>query len=122
MTPGLSLDDALQRLPRLGRPLEVTELPGGLTNHNYRVRTATHDLVGANGLPECYIRPIAFYGYGELGVSTAGNPVDTVIMTHLHYDHTGHTEAFPNAKFLLQAEEMTHVTGPYMENPFFRHA
>ena len=45
MTPGLSLDDALQRLPRLGRPLEVTELPGGLTNHNYRVRTATHDVV-----------------------------------------------------------------------------
>ena len=31
--------------------------------------------------PECYIRPIAFYGYGELGVSTAGNPVDVVIMS-----------------------------------------
>jgi thiamine kinase-like enzyme len=45
VTSGLSLDAALQRLPRLGQPLEVTELAGGLTNHNYRVRTATHDVV-----------------------------------------------------------------------------
>lgn len=56
----------------------------------------------------------------KLGVEPAS--VETVIMTHLHYDHTGHTEAFPNAKFLLQHEEMAHVTGPYMETPFFRHA
>ncbi|MBA4788364.1 MAG: MBL fold metallo-hydrolase, partial [Rhizobiales bacterium] len=48
--------------------------------------------------------------------------VETVIMTHLHYDHTGHTEAFPKARFLLQAEEMAYVTGPYMEKPWFRHA
>jgi branched-chain amino acid aminotransferase len=39
------------------------------------------DLIGANGLPECYLRPIAFYGYGELGVSSVGNPVDVVIMS-----------------------------------------
>jgi thiamine kinase-like enzyme len=45
VTSGLSLEDALERLPRLGQPLEVAELPGGLTNHNYRVRTATHDVV-----------------------------------------------------------------------------
>lgn len=34
-----------------------------------------------NGLASCYIRPIAFYGYGELSVSPAGNPVETVIMS-----------------------------------------
>lgn len=45
------------------------------------LRAATHELLGANGLPECYIRPIAFYGYGELGVSTRGNPVEVVIMS-----------------------------------------
>ena len=38
-------------------------------------------MIGANGLPECYIRPIAFYGYGELGVAARGNPVETVIMS-----------------------------------------
>ena len=46
-----------------------------------RARAATNDLIAANGLPECYIRPIAFYGFGELGVSARGNPVETVIMT-----------------------------------------
>jgi branched-chain amino acid aminotransferase len=41
---------------------------------------ATWDLVGANGLPECYLRPIAFSGYGQLGVAARDNPVDVAIM------------------------------------------
>jgi branched-chain amino acid aminotransferase len=45
------------------------------------LRDASFELIAANGLPECYLRPIAFYGYGELGVSAAGNPIDTVIMS-----------------------------------------
>jgi len=45
------------------------------------LRQACHDVIAANGLPECYLRPIAFYGYGELGVSAVGNPVDVVIMS-----------------------------------------
>jgi branched-chain amino acid aminotransferase len=32
-------------------------------------------------LPECYIRPIVFYGYGQLGVAARDNPVETVIMS-----------------------------------------
>jgi len=45
------------------------------------LRQACHELIAANGLPECYLRPIAFFGYGELGVSAVGNPVDVVIMS-----------------------------------------
>jgi len=45
------------------------------------LREACHRLIGVNGLPECYLRPIAFFGYGELGVSAMGNPVDVVIMS-----------------------------------------
>ena len=45
------------------------------------LRAACHELIGVNGLPECYLRPIAFFGYGELGVSAVGNPVDVVIMS-----------------------------------------
>jgi branched-chain amino acid aminotransferase len=45
------------------------------------IRTAIHELVGRNGLDECYLRPFAFYGYGELGVSTKGNPVEVVVMS-----------------------------------------
>ena len=29
----------------------------------------------------CYLRPLAFYGYGELGVSSVGNPVDVVVIS-----------------------------------------
>jgi glyoxylase-like metal-dependent hydrolase (beta-lactamase superfamily II) len=56
----------------------------------------------------------------RLGVDPA--TVKTVIMTHLHYDHTGHSEHFPAARFLLQAEEMAYVASPHMERPMFRHA
>ncbi|MFN2629823.1 MAG: aminotransferase class IV, partial [Gaiellaceae bacterium] len=45
------------------------------------IKAACWDLIAANGLPECYLRPIAFYGYGELGVSSVGNPVEVVIIS-----------------------------------------
>jgi branched-chain amino acid aminotransferase len=70
------LNDHLQRLHNSAKLLYM-ELPFSVDE----LRTATMDLIGANGLPECYLRPIAFYGYGELGVSSVGNPVDVVIMS-----------------------------------------
>jgi thiamine kinase-like enzyme len=45
VSPGVTLDQALAQLPALAGDREVSELPGGLTNHNYRVRTATQDVV-----------------------------------------------------------------------------
>jgi branched-chain amino acid aminotransferase len=70
------LADHMQRLHDSARLLYM-EIPYSVEE----LRTATHDLVRANGLPACYIRPISFYGYGQLGVSTQGNPVETVIMS-----------------------------------------
>ena len=35
--------------------------------------------VAANKLEECYIRPIAYYGYGEMGVNPLPNKVDLAI-------------------------------------------
>ncbi len=70
------LADHLQRLQDSARLLYM-EIPYSVAE----LREATHDVVSTNGLPSCYVRPIAFYGYGELGVSTAGNPVETVIMS-----------------------------------------
>ena len=37
--------------------------------------------VKANGLDECYIRPIAFYGYGEMGVNPLRNKVELAVAT-----------------------------------------
>jgi branched-chain amino acid aminotransferase len=45
------------------------------------LRAATMDVICANGLPSCYVRPIAFYGYGQLGVAARDNPVDVAIMS-----------------------------------------
>jgi branched-chain amino acid aminotransferase len=69
------LTDHLQRLQNSARLLNM-ELGYTLDE----LRSASMDLIGANGIPECYLRPIAFYGYGELGVA-ASNPVDVVIMS-----------------------------------------
>ena len=43
------------------------------------LRTAVHELIGSNGLDACYIRPLAFRGYGELGINPLTCPVDVII-------------------------------------------
>jgi branched-chain amino acid aminotransferase len=40
---------------------------------------ATKETVRASGLPSCYIRPIAYYGYGEMGLNTLPCKVDVAI-------------------------------------------
>jgi branched-chain amino acid aminotransferase len=40
---------------------------------------ATKDVVAASGLDSCYVRPIAYYGYGEMGLSTLPCSVDVAI-------------------------------------------
>ncbi len=70
------LTDHLVRLRNSARLLYM-DIPYGVEE----LRAATLELIGANGLPECYLRPLAFYGYGELGVSAGSNPVETVIMS-----------------------------------------
>ena len=70
------LSDHLQRLHNSARLLHM-RIPFSVDD----LRQATNELIGANGLPECYIRPIAFYGYGELGVAARANPVEVAIMS-----------------------------------------
>jgi branched-chain amino acid aminotransferase len=43
------------------------------------IRTATHELLKQNGLRECYIRPIAFRGYGTMGLNPLSAPVEVAI-------------------------------------------
>src|SRR6186997_1702831 len=70
------LTEHMRRLDNSARLLHM-QLPYSVDD----LRAATLELVGVNGLAECYIRPIAFYGYGELGVHPRSNPVDVVIMS-----------------------------------------
>jgi branched-chain amino acid aminotransferase len=70
------LEEHLQRFHNSAKLLFM-QLPYS----NDDLRAACWDLVSVNGIPSCYLRPIAFYGYGELGVSSVGNPVDVVILS-----------------------------------------
>jgi branched-chain amino acid aminotransferase len=40
---------------------------------------AVVDVIEANGVAPCYIRPIALRGYGEIGVNPTGSPIDVFI-------------------------------------------
>jgi branched-chain amino acid aminotransferase len=70
------LTDHLRRLHDSADLLHM-ELPYSIEE----LKNACLELIGANGLAECYLRPIAFFGYGELGVSAVGNPIDVVVMS-----------------------------------------
>jgi branched-chain amino acid aminotransferase len=43
------------------------------------IREATKELIRRNGLRSCYIRPLAFRGYGEMGLYAKSAPVDVIV-------------------------------------------
>jgi branched-chain amino acid aminotransferase len=60
------LDSA--KIYRMDLPYTLDELCAGVV-----------DLIEANNVSPCYIRPIALRGYGEMGVSPKGSPVEIYI-------------------------------------------
>jgi glyoxylase-like metal-dependent hydrolase (beta-lactamase superfamily II) len=51
-------------------------------------------------------------GLAALGI--APEAIKTVVISHLHYDHCGNHELFPNARYHLQDREMEYATGRCM--------
>jgi glyoxylase-like metal-dependent hydrolase (beta-lactamase superfamily II) len=51
-------------------------------------------------------------GLGLLGIDPAA--VEDVFISHLHYDHAGNHQLFPNARYHLQENEMRYCTGRAM--------
>ena len=64
-------------LARLFKSAELYYMPIPFTLDE--LRQATHDLIAANGLTECYIRPIAYRGYGTMGLFPLDAPVEVSI-------------------------------------------
>ena len=64
-------------LDRLKRSAEMYYLEMPYTGE--QIRAATHELINRNGLRSCYIRPLAFRGYGEMGLYAPTAPVDMMI-------------------------------------------
>lgn len=54
-----------------------------------QVNEATVELIKKNGLAECYVRPIAYRGYKELGVNPFNCPVDVALITWLWGKYLG---------------------------------
>ena len=51
-------------------------------------------------------------GLRLIGIEAAA--VRDVVITHMHYDHAGNLELFPNARFHIQDAELAFVTGRAM--------
>jgi branched-chain amino acid aminotransferase len=64
-------------LDRLFKSAELYYMP--IPYSLEEVRSATHELISRNGLSSCYIRPLAFRGYGQMGLYPLETPVDVVV-------------------------------------------
>jgi branched-chain amino acid aminotransferase len=68
------LTEHIERLHNSAR-IMMMELPYSVDE----LVEATKQVVRESGLPSCYIRPIAYYGYGEMGLNTLPCSVDVAI-------------------------------------------
>src|SRR6266849_2176224 len=57
-------------------------------------------------------------GLKQIGIDAA--EVEDVILTHMHYDHSGNHELFPRARYHVQDREMRFCTGRWMTHPHAR--
>lgn len=73
----------------LGDIDEVSEMQSRYGVDFVASRTADQDLVA--GLAAHGLEP---------------SDIDLVVLTHLHFDHVGNTELFPNARFVVQRDEL----------------
>ena len=64
-------------LARLERSAEMYHMP--LPYSREELRSAIHQVIAANGLGACYIRPIAMRGYGTMGLFPLEAPVDVAV-------------------------------------------
>ena len=66
-----------EHLKRLVRSAGLYNIPLGYDPEE--IREATKELIRRNELRSCYIRPLAFRGYGEMGLYAKDAPVEMVI-------------------------------------------
>jgi glyoxylase-like metal-dependent hydrolase (beta-lactamase superfamily II) len=63
------------------------------------------------------LRPVG-EGLAAIGIESAS--VRDVIISHMHYDHSGNHDLFPAARYHLQSDEMAFCTGSAMCHPLMR--
>ncbi|MCW3009804.1 MAG: branched-chain amino acid transaminase [Solirubrobacterales bacterium] len=66
-----------EHVDRLFKSAELYYMPLPFTRE--QLRAATLELIGRNGLRECYVRPLAYRGYGTMGLFPLEAPVEVSI-------------------------------------------
>ena len=66
-----------EHLDRLMRSAQLYYMPVPYSVEE--LRAATHELIARNELASCYIRPLVFRGYGQMGLFPLDAPVDVAI-------------------------------------------
>ena len=104
------LDDHVRRLFQSCR---IIELPIEFTPE--QVTQGVLETVQRNGQESCYIRPLVFRGYGELGVDPRGCPSHLVIATWPHGSHFGDEARNEGVELGVSSwRRMAHDTHPAM--------
>lgn len=91
----------------------------------WAIRNAEHTIVidAGYGREEGERRGRTFLRSPADGLRLVGieaTEVQDVIVTHMHYDHVGNLQLFPNARFHIQDEELAYVTGRAMTHDVLR--
>jgi len=79
------LDEHLKRLKNSAK-IYRAEIPYTME----QLKQAVMETIRVNKMKECYIRPIVFRGYGEVGVNPSNNPIDTAIAVWEWGQYLGH--------------------------------
>lgn len=90
-------------------PILAWYIEGG--GHRILVDTGGEPATGSNRMPYTQSQEQTLpYALQKLNVSP--KDIDTVILTHLHWDHAGNNFLFPEAKFYVQRAELHHAIAP----------
>jgi glyoxylase-like metal-dependent hydrolase (beta-lactamase superfamily II) len=106
-----------------GDPHDDSPMP--LDYYVWAVKSANRTIVIDTGFDEptarkrgrTFLKPPGD-GLKAIGIEPA--KVEDVIITHMHYDHCGNHDLFPNARFHVQDREMQFCTGRSMSHAFMR--
>ena len=99
----------------MGQPYEAAIKPLLITNASRNMLIDT----GIGELPERYRKFYTVKRKPEQNLKTQlaqhnlkPEDIDIIINTHLHFDHCGNNTLFPNAKIIVQADELRYAHTP----------
>jgi glyoxylase-like metal-dependent hydrolase (beta-lactamase superfamily II) len=105
---------------------DVHDGPMALDFYFWLIRGGNHTVLVDTGFSACSARQRNRRFLLEPAVALAKlgltpGMIDDIVLTHLHYDHAGNIDAYPQARVHLQDAEMNYATGRYMCHGALRH-